>query len=348
MTISDQLVSRMLGSTLTNQSGTHYISDCPFCGKEDHLYVQRKTDRTNIRGKNVSFFWHCKKCSEGGTIFSLAKKLGKFGLVAGEPDVDSRKFLEKKINVSVEDAEPEGVVKKTIPLGFRRLIKSNYLTARGFTEKQFRKYQVGRTKLISSLEGYLIFLIEDGGVACGWVARSKMDKEWIDAYNKKVTTRNENRVPGERKRQKYLRYKNSSGTDFAKLLMGIDEVTENTTKVILVEGVFDKFKVESLLDLDGSEKCKCLCTFGKNVSEYQSKKMADRGVQEIVVLYDPDAVNSSKKYGAILRGQFDTKIGFLKNKDPGDLNLDELLLVLGTAQDPLSFSINRVQKQIVQ
>ena len=63
-------------------------------------------------------------------------------------------------------------------------------------------------------------------------------------------------------------------------------------------------------------------------------------------MYDPDAITDSKKYGAYLSRHIDTVlVGYLKDKDPGDLNLEEFLTILEDAQPPQLFSLNKLQKR---
>ena len=50
---------------------------------------------------------------------------------------------------------------------------------------------------------------------------------------------------------------------------------------------------------DGSE-----ITFGKKISKFQIKRLLDKGVKDIVLLYDPDAVEQSKQYSLELNKYF--------------------------------------------
>ena len=44
-------------------------------------------------------------------------------------------------------------------------------------------------------------------------------------------------------------------------------------EVFLVEGIFDKISVDRFLDLREDVEMKCLCTFGKKISDVQIKKI---------------------------------------------------------------------------
>ena len=65
-------------------------------------------------------------------------------------------------------------------------------------------------------------------------------------------------------------------------------------------------------------------------------------------MYDPfDAIDQNKKYGFELDKYFDINIGHIKdiNKDPGDINLEELEHVFNTLEKPLIYNINKLQKK---
>ena len=63
-------------------------------------------------------------------------------------------------------------------------------------------------------------------------------------------------------------------------------------------------------------------------------------------MYDPDAVNETKKYGIELRKHTNLiTVGFLKEKDPGDLSLIEMNKIFLTRETLSSFLRNKVQKR---
>src|SRR4051812_44704485 len=51
-----------LGVSLSESSGVNVSGDCPFCGKEDHFYVNQKTGQ-----------WDCKSCGKEGNLFTFLK-----------------------------------------------------------------------------------------------------------------------------------------------------------------------------------------------------------------------------------------------------------------------------------
>lgn len=340
--ISDNILKSLLINASRNGTGTHYIARCPFCERDNHLYIQRKTSKVNSRGENVSYMWECKRCGENGRLRKLLIKLGRVDLVDfGGESVDTAKPLEKKIQRFVREEGVQtdlSVPTKNPPLGWRRTYQDEYLNSRGFVREQYDLYQVGRTKLLHKLRDYVVILVMEDGECKGYVARSERDRKWIDDYNQSKKDQGS--------RERYLRYQNSTNTDFGKLLMGIDEITDQTSTVIVVEGAFDKTNVDKLLKTWEGPEVKCVCSFGKKLSDVQIRKLKNRGVGHIILLYDPDAVNDSKKYSFELTKRFDkVHVGFTSKCDPGDLSLPELSLILESLESPLNFSINKVQKK---
>jgi len=340
--ITDDILKKNLpGKVYVNGRGSHYICFCPYCEKEDHLYVQRKTNRNNDRGENVSYMWECKRCGENGWIKKLFAKLKKLLLITLGSDTNIDDSLKKKI-VKFGPKDVDIVLEcptKTPPLGFKRIQSDPYLDSRGFVKKQYEQYVVGRTKLLTKLKDYVIMLVIENGECKGYVARSERSKEWIDAQNEKYSDKG--------LRRKYLRYQNSVNTDFGKLLMGIDEVVSATQTVIIVEGPFDKTKVDGLMELWMDPGIKCVCSFGSKLSDFQIQKLQSKGVESVVLLFDPDAIEKSKKYAFELTKKFqNVRVGFSSKVDPGDLSLDELYVILSALESPLKFSLNKVQKKL--
>lgn len=340
MKLTDEIVKEVLVNVSVNGRGTHFVAQCPYCERDDHLYVQKETTRRNSRGENVSFMWECKRCGENGKIRKLLSKLGKLHLVALGKDLDTTLPLENKIIRDQIDriVDTEAPI-KTPPLGWRRSKEDEYLRSRGFTDEQFDVYHVGRTSFLRQMRDYVIALVMEDGECKGYVGRSIKSREWIDNYNQSIK--------GDKTKPKHVRYRNSENTDFHKLLMGIDEIVVGETKtVIVVEGFFDKTNVDKLLELYRGSEVKCVCSFGKKISEAQIVKLRSRGVESVILLYDPDAVDASKKYSFELLNQFQqVLVGFTSKCDPGDLTLDELLVILDSLESPMNFNINKVQKR---
>ena len=107
----------------------------------------------------------------------------------------------------------------------------------------------------------------------------------------------------------------SFGTDFASLLFGYDDIVRGKTEVvIIVEGVFDKFAVDRHLSLYDDETIRCVCTFGKKISDVQIQKLIDKEIGNVILAWDYDAIREIKQYGVELNQYFNTSIAVCTKK----------------------------------
>ena len=219
------------------------------------------------------------------------------------------------------------------PIGFNRIDSDEYLDSRGFTESQYEKYKVGRSWL-STFKDFVIFLIEEDGECKGYVSRRKKGGAWFKEQEERV------KLYGGKKPLRY----NNSQTDFAKLIYGIDEIDGLVDTMVIVEGIFDKFNVERILGMDQEGSFwKCGATFGKKINDIQMNKLKKKGIKNVILMYDPDALNDSKRYSYELTKHFKVKVGYLDQKDPGDLLEDELYSVMDNLYDPLNFFLDKIE-----
>lgn len=315
----------------TSPKGWIYGATCPFCNRSDKFGVKLNYDRVKYRN-HISFNCFHGSCQQKGNEFTLLKQVGMLHLIRdgefiGAKDrLDELTFMFDQVDVDIT------VPTRHKPFGYKRVDSHPYLNSRGFEPWQYQLYNIGVTRLYDPLKEYVIFLIEEQGDNKGYVARLTWSAQKIqqqEAQGKLV-----------------LRYKNESGVDFAKLVYGIDEIVQGTTDtVIIVEGVTDKANVDKLLNLHLNDKMKCCCTFGKKISEEQIIKLWSKGISQIIVMYDPDAVDASKQYSYQLELWFSrVKVGYLHYKDPGDLSHQELIDVMNNLQSPAQFDTTRVQK----
>jgi transcription elongation factor Elf1 len=301
---------------------------CPFCGKTEHISF--------IFGEEISSFV-CKRCDSKGSIFKILKVLGRLDLVSNFYNYIYKEKIQNKLTKEELEIDLK-VDKQKLPVGFEKVNNHFYLTnERGFTLQHFEQYNIGITKKDYVLkQDYVIFLIMENNECKGYVARSTKSKEEIEAINKK---RKINGLP------KYLRWKNS-GAKFEKLVFGIDEITEGVTEtVIVVEGITSKANVDKILGLFNTNFIKCVVTFGKKISPVQLLKIYNKGVKNLIFFYDPDALEQSKQYSLEAEKYFNVKVGYLKDKDPGDLNEEELYNILENLQSPFQFNISKVQRK---
>lgn len=320
---------------------------CPFCGKADEHFGIRFNTPNGVYNNYISF--HCVRCSERGGEFKLLREIDQLYILEHGDFIDHKKKLQKRIVKGVAELKSIKIDSPVmeIPKGFKRIYRDEYLEGRGFEEWQFETYHIGKTSDDFRLDGYLIFLIMENGQCKGNVARSTKSKEEISAYNNKIKEYNLTRPEGSKKKSKWLRYRNDKA-EFDKLLMGIDEVSAETKVVILVEGITDKANVDRLLRLNTSPKTKCLCTFGKSISDEQIAKIKSWGpdITNVILIYDPDAMEDAKGEGDRLGQVFkNTLIGFTRDNDPGDMDIEELCYIIDTAEPPLNFRVNKIQKK---
>ena len=309
---------------------------CPWCGKADYHFGIRLNKKKGKHTNEISF--HCFKCSQKGGEFLLFRELGMEDFVQiGEYVKPDDPLINKILEASQQEKEgiDVTVVSRHPPFGFRRVMSDPYLDNRGFLPWQFETYVIGKTILDDKLKDYVIFLVTEDGENKGFIARHVWDKGYIKYYEEQTG-------------KKVLRYRNEGGVDFDKLLFGYDEIIKGETHtVILVEGVTDKTNVDMQLGLHKSDSIKCCACFGKKISEAQVQKLLNKDVKIVILSFDPDAVNESKRYSELLRQAFE-KVRVLTmpgDKDPGDLNTQELHYCIDNWLDPFNFAMNRLQKR---
>ena len=313
--IADSDLREILHIKKETRSG-QYICDCVFCGKENHMYINKRTQ-----------MFDCKKCGTSGNIYKLLRFLEKTYLLGGST-IEEAETIESVREMLANELESNRLILNRLPeikmpVGWKVLKKSNpYLINRGITPELCERYEFGATKMFRKYDNYILIPIRDDGEVIGFIGR----------YGSK-------KVPDGK-----LRYNNSIGTQFSQLLFGYDEITHNTDTVILVEGVFDKIAVDRVLDLWSSEEMKCVCTFGKKISEEQIAKLKIKGVARVILLYDFDAIKEIKKFGLELENHFITNITFTTKKDIDECTNEEALAVFTKLYKPRSFNIDIIGK----
>lgn len=293
-----------------------YICDCVFCGKENHLYIDKKTQ-----------LFECKKCWESGSIYKLLKQLGKTYLL-GDKTVEVKeqiKSIRQQLEERMEEAESgtSELQECKLPVGFK-VGCNDYLLGRGLNVKDCRRYGIGSTDISVRFKDYVIIPIYDNGKVRGYLGR----------YASK-------RVP-----ENKLRYNNSKNTEFGELLYGYDEIVKGETEtVILTEGVFDKYSVDKKLRLYDTPDVKCLSTFGKKISKAQIAKLIAKGIGNVILSWDYDALKDIKDYGVELDRYFNTSVAIsTKEKDLGDCNESEVLEVFSNVKPIGEFTFDVIGK----
>jgi DNA primase len=274
-----------------NGARNHIITTCPYCGKADHFYLNRSSQQ-----------WDCKKCGEDGNIFKLLNFLGKLYLIGDFKSIERSRI---KLLGEFEEDEDEKIELITpirkLPIGFKRIYENEYLKTRKFVKRNFEDNIIGTTRLKPSLKDYIIFSVNEIDGCKGFLSR----------YSKPI--------PEEQKKL-ILRYRNDRGANFSKLLYGFEKVTKQTKTLILVEGLIDKITLDNFLRLDLQPDIKSLATFGKKISQSQVLKMLEAGVEDVILIFDYDAIKEMKKFSLELAKYFNVLIGFTFSKDINDSN----------------------------
>lgn len=304
----------------------NWITNCPECGeKEFSISLEENHLCGCFRGKH---------CGWKGNVFTLMKKIGRIDILINKDIKFDR--LEKIKLVKDDDVLDLQLPDISLPMGWKRIKYDGYLESRNFHE--YDRYKVGISNLHPKLaKDFVIFLIEEENKVKGYIGRNKKSKVEIDNLNAYYKSKQIDK--------KILRYSNSL-TDFAKLVFGLEEITESTGILIIVEGIFDKFNIDFLLNLHEQEEIVCVASFKGGLSKEQIFKIQQRGVNvdTTILLYDSDIIDNIKKTAFELRDYMgNVLIGFANSgNDPGDFTEVDLQQVLGGLKSPTEFSVDKI------
>lgn len=274
------------------------VSYCPFCHDEERKFY------INILKEGQ--LWDCKKCGERGNIFKLLKHLGKLNLILGEKQYELLERL-PTLMLGKKNKEVVELPEIDMPIGFKRVFYDEYLSGRGFSVGDYERYPVG-VAVDMKFKNYIIFQVFEDGKLFGFTSRVKMSKSEVDSYNKSAKIQNKPQI---------LRWRNSD-SDFSKLVYGLDELDGTIDTVIVVESIMGKRNVDRFLKEEGLDLLKCVATFGSKISEYQIEKLILRGVKNVILIFDPDAVNKIKHSSYDLESFFDVEVGVIKEGEDID------------------------------
>jgi DNA primase len=177
------------------------------------------------------------------------------------------------------------------------------------------------------------------GELVGYVGRHTWSKKKITRHNNKAKINGTYQV---------LRYRNSEGNEFAKMLGGFDKIVEGETDTaILVEGFMDVVNISQQMDLFASNDVRAVCTFGKKISEEQIFHLQEKGVRNVIIFYDTDAVEDVKrmdldKYFNVLVCFADDATGYKSGMDAGDLSAEQIEECLSNAKKTNEMFYDRV------
>lgn len=120
---------------------------------------------------------------------------------------------------------------------------------------------------------------------------------------------------------------------------------DTTETVLLCEGIFDVVALTRKLDLYENERVAAVATFGKKISRQQIYRLQSKGVRNIVVGYDGDAVNAIKKTAAELSRYFEVLVADIPDpeKDWEDLSPKEIYEVFAYGlRTPVEYQITKI------
>lgn len=329
MKLSREQLENLLGTKLDlSPTGQHLYGKCPYCGVDGEWGI-------SLYKENHP--WGCfrkKDCGATGNIYTLIKHLGRGTDLLRDRQVNIFGKLTSLTSMEEESVEVTELPEVGPPPMWKRVTEHPYLRKRGFTDSQFDKYEVGVSLVYPD---YVTFLIRQRGRLVGYLGRSIKSKQWIDVINQK------RKLQGE---PVYLRYRNSS-SDFGKMLGGLDELTENTTTVILVEGIFSKTQTDTNLQLDDDESIKCCFTFGAKISEDQLSLLRTfPNLKHIYLWFEADVLDKVKTTAARLATEYSVRVGYLDGCDPGDLFPSAALALFETSADWFSYVTSYVKSNL--
>ena len=303
------------------------ISDCPYCGKSQKFGVSLVKDHN---------LWQCFSCGERGGSFKLMTYFDRLDLIQEFFDVDDElenpfdELEEEDLDLELEEVE--------LPEDTKKVASDEYLEGRGWYDESFFDFPVYRSKYFKYRD-YVMLGVMMYGSLVGYVSRHTWSKEDIENYNK---------IQKRKGGYQILRYKNSDGNEFSKMLYGFDTIIEGKTDtVILVEGAMDVVQITQELELFEGESLRAVASFGKKISEEQIFHLQEKGVKNLIVMFDDDAIEDVKrldldKYFNVLIASTNDADGVEEGDDVGDLDAEQIEQCLGMARKPSEFFYEKV------
>lgn len=306
---------------------------CPEC---------KRTGKFGIKFSDKSGSAHCFFCNYAVGIVNYLKLTGREKYIEYDEQFSTKIKLRALIP---EWGEEEELPEVKLPRGYERIGYDPYLKNRNFKAIQYEQFEVGITNhfIEKRLHNYLIFVMIQRGRRVGWIARSKYTYQW---HADNLATYKAGKGP------LTLRYMNSTGTDFGKILGGFDTIPPDTKEVIIVEGLFDAANVSSLLRTHLSDEVKVVFTFGNKVSDDQQKLLRSTNVKRTIIMYDYGTQDQAKKYAAELSRYFESYAcdwPLVRNNcgeeiDPGNCDYQLLTDVLSKKVNHIKFYNSKLLK----
>jgi DNA primase len=304
------------------------LATCPFCGKD-------KFGISLVKESNV---WNCFSCGERGGSIKLMTYFDRMDLIQDFFDVDDD--VEDLLQIEADEEEIDIELNEVeLPPKTKRKSSDKYLDSRGWYEESYFDFPIYRS-LDWKHQDYVLIGVHMNGVLTGFVGRHTWSKKEIVSYNKEQA-----RIGG----YQILRYKNSDGNEMAKMLFGFDHIIEGKTDTaILVEGAMDVVNLSQELGLFESDRMRAVATFGKKLSSEQIYRLQSKGIKNIIIFFDDDAIDDIKRMDA--HKFFNVRIastmdadGVEDGDDVGDLNGEQIQQCLSMARTTEDFFCNMVE-----
>jgi DNA primase len=305
------------------------IADCCFCGKSQKLGVSL------VKDGNV---FNCFSCGERGGGIKLMTFFDRLDLIQDFFDVDED--IEDLLNIDDEEDDLDYSLEEvSLPPLSKRVSSHKYLDSRGFYDESYFDFPVFKS-MDWKYQDYVIIGVYMNNVLTGFVSRHIWNKNKIMSFNSQ-----QKRDGG----YQILRYRNSEGNEMARMLFGFDHIVEGETDtVILVEGAFDVIQLSQELGLFESNKVRAVASFGKKISPQQIFHLQSKGIANIIIYFDDDAVDDVKrmdlhKFFNVLIASTNDADGVTDGMDVGDLSCEQIEQCLSLARKQEDFFYNKVE-----
>lgn len=271
----------------------NYAFTCPKCNH--HKPKLEINLHTNEKGENTFACWVCG--FKGKTIKSLLKQLQ----VPAEQAYEILRYVRKgeeigyQVNNSVElpkEFKPLATASHTSVIANK---VRKYLYKRGFTDRDFLKYNIGYCTS-GEYEGRII----------------------IPSYNESNQL---NFFVGRTYENAYNKYRNP---ETSKDIIGFENLINWDRPIVLVEGVFDAIAV----------KRNAVPILGKSLSKSLLKKIVDSRVEDIYIALDKDAFKRALEYTEkFLNMGKRVYLVDMQDKDPSEMGFENFTHYVQQAEE---------------
>lgn len=286
------LANSVLGTGKKTARG-NYAYTCPYCNHSKPKLEINFT--TNKKGLNP---WNCWVCNTKGSRISVLFKKVK---------ADSSKFQELKSLVNsydYEDATGVSDEKLELPKEYQKIIGNkdiiakhafSYLRARGITEDDIIKYNIGYCEYGTYAKMVIIPSYDEYGNLNYFTGRS-FEKE------------------------PYVKYRNPS---WSRDIVPFELFINWDLPIILCEGPFDAIAI----------KRNAIPLLGKNIQRSLMKKIVSSNVEKIYLALDTDALNRALEFAeTFLDSGKRVYLVELQDKDPSEMGFENFTKLVQNAQ----------------